>query len=49
METWKQKILELAGQFTLLDSQYIYREYNLEVDELSKMHLNLQEGGTHDY
>ena len=44
LDPWKLKIQELLSYFLHLDSQHIYREYNEEVNLLSKQALFLEEG-----
>ena len=44
LEDWNEKILQLANQFTLLDNQHIFHDYNSQADDLSKKGLQLEEG-----
>jgi ribonuclease HI len=44
LQPWMSKIRQLSGKFQHLKAQHIYREYNKEVDQLSKQALQLEEG-----
>jgi ribonuclease HI len=45
LQHWMKKIRDLSRNFTQLKAQHIYREYNKEVDLLSKATLTLEEDG----
>jgi hypothetical protein len=45
LQPWMTKIRVLSGKFQQLKAQHIYREYNKEVDQLSKQALQLEEDG----
>jgi hypothetical protein len=44
LQPWMTKIRLLSGKFQQLKAQHIYREFNKEVDQLSKQALQLEEG-----
>jgi ribonuclease HI len=43
LQHWMSKIRQLSGKFHDLKTQHIYRDYNKEVDQLSKKALQLEE------
>jgi ribonuclease HI len=45
LQPWMTKIRVLSGKFQQLKAQHIYREYNKEVDQLSKQAMQLEEDG----
>ena len=45
LQPWMKKIRDLSRNFTQLKAQHFYREYNKEVDILSKVSLTLEEYG----
>jgi hypothetical protein len=44
LQPWMSRIRQLSENFQNLKVQHIYREYNREVDQLSKKALQLDEG-----
>jgi ribonuclease HI len=44
IEGWKDRIKELIKSFLDISFGHVYREYNVEVDHLSKMSLKEPEG-----
>jgi ribonuclease HI len=44
LQPWMSRIHQLSENFQELNIQHIYREYNREVDQLSKQALLLEEG-----
>jgi ribonuclease HI len=44
LQPWMTKIRLLSEKFQQLKAQHIYREFNKEVDQLSKQALQLEEG-----
>jgi ribonuclease HI len=44
LQPWMSKIRQMSEKFQNLKVQHIYREYNKEVDQLSKQALQLEEG-----
>jgi hypothetical protein len=45
LQPWMTKIRVLSKKFQQLKAQHIYREYNKEVDQLSKQAMQLEEDG----
>jgi len=49
LQPWMSKIRQLSGKYNHLKEQHIYREYNNELDMLSKHALQLEEGVIYPY
>ena len=44
LEGWQRKVANILSKSTQMDNQHIYREYNKDVNDLSKQALTLEEG-----